>query len=262
MKPWKAQAVVVAGLLVAVTALTFSGRVAPEVLPWSWAWVVVFGAISLSLGWKAESARRKLQVRLLALAVASAVALGGLWISTRLKSTTGSETIASGPIWQGKRMPPEARTPVVDVAALEACAKLQRWWWVEAPDGQTARALVEVLPGRDGTLALDATATRGLEESVFVPQVRKHKLARTPVTAGKVAVLEAELRRASAGVHDHVRLRVSCRPSGPKGIFGTLEYVFGKSIPSDEDVVPPKTLGPAADASSVPVASPRVEDGT
>ena len=90
-----------------------------------------------------------------------------------------------------------------------------------ADGGVTVEA--EVVAGRDGRLALDAHADEGSEE-VLVPEVQTDRLLPTAVRAGERVQLERHLRRVRPGEPDAFTLRFSCRPPGPQGLFGVVEY--------------------------------------
>jgi hypothetical protein len=47
------------------------------------------------------------------------------------------------------------------------------------------------------------------------------------VRAGEEITLERQLRRIRPGDPDAISLRFSCRPPGPVGIFGVVEYATG-----------------------------------
>jgi len=81
----------------------------------------------------------------------------------------------------------------------------------------------EILPGRDGRVALDAHAGKGLED-ILVPELQAERLLPLGVQAGVPLVLERRLRRVRAGEAEEMALRFSCLPPGPQGTFGTIEY--------------------------------------
>jgi len=83
-----------------------------------------------------------------------------------------------------------------------------------------------VRAGREGRLALDAHADQGSDE-VLVPDVQRAPLLPAPVRAGEELVLERHLRRVRPGDPDAISLRFSCRPPGPVGVFGVVEYATG-----------------------------------
>jgi len=111
------------------------------------------------------------------------------------------------------------------LAEVAQCLTLLRWTLEPGPDnGAVVRA--EILPGRDGRVALDARGVRGAED-VLVPEIQTERLVPTVVWAGVHSVLERRIRRVGPGEADAVALRFSCRPPGPKGVFGVLEYNSG-----------------------------------
>jgi len=108
---------------------------------------------------------------------------------------------------------------------LGACLTLERWSLDREKDGGVVvRAAVQA--GREGRLTLDAHADEGSDE-VLVPDVQKAPLLPAQVRAGEQVTLERHLRRIRPGEPDSVSLRFSCRPPGPKGIFGVVEYATG-----------------------------------
>jgi hypothetical protein len=111
------------------------------------------------------------------------------------------------------------------LSALGKCLELKGWSLAPATDGGVL-VRAEVLPGRDGRLALDAHADQGNEE-VLVPEVQTARLLPTMVKAGEPALLERPLRRVRPGDPDAFSLRISCRPPGPRGLFGVVEYSSG-----------------------------------
>jgi len=109
--------------------------------------------------------------------------------------------------------------------ALGACLTLERWSLDrEADGGVVVRAAV--VAGREGRVALDAHADQGNEE-VLVPDVQKAPLLPAAVRQGEQVTLERHLRRIRPGDPDAISLRFSCRPPGPKGTFGVIEYATG-----------------------------------
>ncbi len=111
------------------------------------------------------------------------------------------------------------------LAALGACLQLERWSLErEADGGAVVRATV--LAGREGRLALDAHADQGSDE-VLVPDVQTAPLLPALVQVGERVRLERHLRRVRRGDPDAISLRFSCRPPGPRGIFGVVEYATG-----------------------------------
>jgi hypothetical protein len=111
------------------------------------------------------------------------------------------------------------------LSALGKCLELSGWTLARAADGGVL-VRAEVVAGRDGRLALDAHADQGNEE-VLVPEVQTTRLLPTMVKAGEPATLERPLRRVRPGDPDAFILRISCRPPGPRGIFGVVEYSSG-----------------------------------
>jgi len=111
------------------------------------------------------------------------------------------------------------------LAALGACLRLERWSLDRNADGgMVVRATVRA--GREGRLALDAHADEGSDE-VLVPDVQSAPLLPALVQAGDQVVLERQLRRVRRGEPDAISLRFSCRPPGPRGLFGVVEYATG-----------------------------------
>lgn len=106
--------------------------------------------------------------------------------------------------------------------ALGSCLQLEHWALVRGADGGV-RVQAEVVAGRDGRLALDAHADEGSEE-VLVPEVLTDRLLPTAVRTGERVQLERHLRRVRPGEPDAFTLRFSCRPPGPQGLFGVVEY--------------------------------------
>jgi len=111
------------------------------------------------------------------------------------------------------------------LARLGQCLQLERWNLERDRDGgMVVRA--EVRAGREGRVALDAHADQGSDE-VLVPDVQRAPLLPAAVRAGEELVLERHLRRLRPGEPDAISLRFSCRPPGPVGIFGVVEYATG-----------------------------------
>jgi len=111
------------------------------------------------------------------------------------------------------------------LAQLGECLQLERWNLARDTDGgMVVRA--EVRAGREGRVALDAHADQGSDE-VLVPDVQRAPLLPALVRAGDELVLERHLRRIRPGDPDAISLRFSCRPPGPVGIFGVVEYATG-----------------------------------
>ena len=106
--------------------------------------------------------------------------------------------------------------------ALGGCLRLERWALHRGTDGRVM-VEAEVVAGRDGRLALDAHADEGSEE-VLVPEVQTDRMLPTAVRAGERVQLERHLRRVRPGEPDAFTLRFSCRPPGPQGLFGVVEY--------------------------------------
>ncbi|MGO9066045.1 MAG: hypothetical protein ACLQIH_15060 [Myxococcaceae bacterium] len=102
------------------------------------------------------------------------------------------------------------------------CLTLLRWTLDPTPEGGGV-VRTEVLPGRDGRVALDAHGGRGADD-VLVPELQTERLLPTVVHAGVAVVLERRLRRVRTGQAEELALRFSCRPPGPKGTFGVIEY--------------------------------------
>ncbi|HVP61166.1 MAG TPA: hypothetical protein VMT11_11435 [Myxococcaceae bacterium] len=111
------------------------------------------------------------------------------------------------------------------LAQLGACLQLEQWSLDrEADGGVVVRAAVRA--GREGRLVLDAHADLGSDE-VLVPDVQKSPLLPALVRQGEEVMLERHLRRVRPGDPDAISLRFSCRPPGPRGIFGVVEYATG-----------------------------------
>ena len=105
---------------------------------------------------------------------------------------------------------------------LGQCLQLERWNLErDTEGGMLVRA--EVRAGREGRVALDAHADQGSDE-VLVPDVQRAPLLPALVSPGQELVLERHLRRVRPGDPDAISLRFSCRPPGPIGIFGVVEY--------------------------------------
>lgn len=108
------------------------------------------------------------------------------------------------------------------LADVARCLSLLRWTLEpSAEGGGVVRA--EVLPGRDGRVALDAHGGRGAED-VLVPELQTERLLPKVVHSGVPVVLERRLRRVRTGEVEELALRFSCRPPGPQGTFGVIEY--------------------------------------
>ena len=111
------------------------------------------------------------------------------------------------------------------LAQLGECLQLERRNLARDTDGgMVVRA--EVRAGREGRVALDAHADQGSDE-VLVPDVQRAPLLPALVRAGDELILERHLRRIRPGDPDAISLRFSCRPPGPVGIFGVVEYATG-----------------------------------
>jgi hypothetical protein len=108
------------------------------------------------------------------------------------------------------------------LAALGACLRLERWSLDRDRDGGVV-VRAGVLAGREGRLTLDAHADLGSDE-VLVPDVQTAPLLPALVQPGERVSLERHLRRVRPGEPDAITLRFSCRPPGPRGIFGVVEY--------------------------------------
>jgi hypothetical protein len=131
-----------------------------------------------------------------------------------------------GPRWQLKaQLRHREEQEKQHLAALGACLQLERWSLKRDADGGVV-VRAAVLAGRDGRLALDAHADQGSEE-VLVPDVQMAPLLPAPVRQGEEVLLERHLRRIRPGDPDAISLRFSCRPPGPRGIFGVVEYATG-----------------------------------
>ena len=139
-----------------------------------------------------------------------------------------------GPRWQLQRQLREReRQETVRLEELGACLRLERWSLDREPDGGVL-VRAAVLAGREGRLALDAHADLGSDE-VLVPDVQKSPLLPARVQQGEAVTLERHLRRVRPGDPDAISLRFSCRPPGPRGIFGVVEYATGvtRRAPTD-----------------------------
>lgn len=108
------------------------------------------------------------------------------------------------------------------LAEVARCLTLVRWE-LAATEGGGAVVRAEVLPGRDGRVALDAHGGRGAED-VLVPELQTERLVPAVVQAGRAVMLERRLRRVREGAAEDLALRFSCRPPGPQGVFGVIEY--------------------------------------
>lgn len=111
------------------------------------------------------------------------------------------------------------------LAQLGQCLRLERWTLDRASDGGVL-IRAEVVAGREGRVALDAHADSGADE-VLVPDVQTVPLLPALVRPGEQFTLERHLRRIRPGDPDTISLRFSCRPPGPRGIFGVVEYATG-----------------------------------
>ena len=108
-------------------------------------------------------------------------------------------------------------------AHLDDAAHALLHWTLEAGPEGGAVVRAEVLPGRDGRVALDARGGRGSED-ILVPELQTERLVPAVVSAGAPVVLERRLRRVRVGEAEEMALRFSCRPPGPQGVFGVIEY--------------------------------------
>ena len=106
--------------------------------------------------------------------------------------------------------------------AVSHCLSLLRWTLDPTEEGG-ALVRAEVLPGRDGRVALDAHGGRGGED-LLVPELQTERLVPAVVRAGTPVWLERRLRRVRVGQAEEMALRFSCRPPGPQGVFGVIEY--------------------------------------
>jgi hypothetical protein len=118
----------------------------------------------------------------------------------------------------------ESRASAADARLREValCLGLLRWT-LEPTEGGGALVRAQVLPGRDGRVALDAHGSRAGED-LLVPEIQTERLVPAVVKEGVPVYLERRLRRVRVGEADSVALRFSCRPPGPKGVFGVIEY--------------------------------------
>jgi len=108
---------------------------------------------------------------------------------------------------------------------LARCLTLLEWTLRPGAEGG-AVVRAEVLPGRDGRVALDARGGRGTED-VLVPELQREPLVPAVVQAGRPVHLERRLRRVRPGDAEELSLRFSCLPPGPQGVFGVIEYTTG-----------------------------------
>ena len=111
------------------------------------------------------------------------------------------------------------------LAELGRCLTLVGWTLGPGADGGVV-VRAEVLPGRDGRVALDGRGVRETED-VLVPELQREPLVPAVVLAGRPAELERRLRRVRPGEAEDLSLRFSCRPPGPRGVFGVIEYTTG-----------------------------------
>ena len=114
------------------------------------------------------------------------------------------------------------RAAAAHLAEVAKCLSLLHWTLEAGPEGG-AVVRAEVLPGRDGRVALDARGGRGSED-ILVPELQTERLVPAVVSAGAPVVLERRLRRVRVGEAEEMALRFSCRPPGPQGVFGVIEY--------------------------------------
>jgi hypothetical protein len=106
--------------------------------------------------------------------------------------------------------------------AVAQCLTLLHWT-LDATGEGGAVVKAEVLPGRDGRVALDAHGGRAGED-ILVPELQTERLVPAVVHAGVAVSLERRLRRVRVGEAEEMALRFSCRPPGPQGVFGVIEY--------------------------------------
>jgi len=109
--------------------------------------------------------------------------------------------------------------------ALGACLQLEHWRLDRQADGGVV-VRAKVRAGREGRVALDAHADEGSDE-VLVPEIQMAPLLPEIVRPGEQITLERRLRRVRRGEPDAISLRFSCRPPGPRGVFGVVEYASG-----------------------------------
>jgi hypothetical protein len=102
------------------------------------------------------------------------------------------------------------------------CLTLLQWTLEPTAEGG-AVVRAEVLPGRDGRVALDAHGGRGGED-ILVPELQTDRLVPAVVQSDVPVGLERKLRRVRVGEAEEMALRFSCRPPGPQGVFGVIEY--------------------------------------
>jgi len=114
------------------------------------------------------------------------------------------------------------RAAAARLADVAACLTLLDWTLRPTAEG-AAVVRARVLPGRDGRVALDAHGGRGVDD-VLVPELQAERLVPAVVHAGVPVVLERRLRRVRTGDVEELALRFSCRPPGPQGSFGVIEY--------------------------------------
>jgi hypothetical protein len=114
------------------------------------------------------------------------------------------------------------RAAAARLETVARCLTLLRWTLEPAPQGG-ALVRAEVLPGRDGRVALDAHGGRGGED-ILVPELQTERLVPTVVHSDVPVFLERRLRRVRVGEAEEMALRFSCRPPGPQGVFGVIEY--------------------------------------
>lgn len=119
-------------------------------------------------------------------------------------------------------VPARERAAQAQLLAVGKCLTLLHWSLEPGAEGG-AVVRAEVLPGRDGRVALDAHGGRGGED-ILVPELQTERLVPAVVTSGVPVFLERRLRRVRPGMAEELALRFSCRPPGPQGVFGVIEY--------------------------------------
>ena len=118
--------------------------------------------------------------------------------------------------------PARERAAAAHLETVAHCLTLLHWSFEPTPQGG-AVVRAEVLPGRDGRVALDAHGGRGGED-LLVPELQTERLVPAVVHSEVPVVLERRLRRVRVGEAEEMALRFSCRPPGPQGVFGVIEY--------------------------------------
>jgi hypothetical protein len=114
------------------------------------------------------------------------------------------------------------RAAAARLADVARCLTLLDWTLLPTAEGG-AVVRATVLPGRDGRVALDAHGGRGAED-VLVPELQTERLVPAVVHGSVPVLLERRLRRVRTGEVEELALRFSCRPPGPQGTFGVIEY--------------------------------------